>query len=92
MISWRVTGINGWAERPPAACRLRQNVTDLSDDEWRQAEAVDVSCHVVSAPAVHKAGLTPIASRRCRDCEVQDESRRTIDRPRPIPLVTSSSV
>jgi hypothetical protein len=48
--------------------------------------------HVVSASALHKAGLTPITSRHRRDYEVQDESRRTTDRPHPIPLVTSSSV
>lgn len=49
-------------------------------------------CHVISAPAVHEAGLTPITSRCRRDCEMQDESRRTIDRPRPVQLVPNISV
>ena len=49
-------------------------------------------CHIISAPAVHEAGLTPITSRCRRDCEIQDESRRTIDKSRPIQLVTSTSV
>jgi hypothetical protein len=33
MILWRVTGIGGWAERPPVASRLKQNVSDLFDQE-----------------------------------------------------------
>ena len=47
-------------------------MSDLSDDEEQQVR--QWMCHVISAPAVHKAGVTPITSRRRRDCEVQDES------------------
>ncbi len=62
---------------------------DLCEDEWRLAE---VLCHVISAPVEHKAGLTTISSRRCRACVVQDESRRTIDKSRPVQLVPNISV
>jgi len=42
MISWRVTGTGGWAERPPVASRLGQNVTDLSEHVYMLAETTDV--------------------------------------------------
>jgi len=39
-----VTGIGGWAERPPVAFQLKQNVSDLSDADQRYAEGVEVAC------------------------------------------------
>ena len=49
MISWRITGTGGWDERPPVAFQLRQNVTDLSDDEDRKGEVADVLGYVISS-------------------------------------------
>jgi hypothetical protein len=59
MISWRITAIGGWAGRPPVGSRLKQNVSDLSDDEERQAGAAEVSCFIDISTAVHKARLDP---------------------------------
>ena len=92
MISWRVTGISGWAGRRLAEFQLKKNVTDLCADEWCQAQVADVLGDVVSAPVVHKAQLISITSRRRRDFVTHDKGRRTIDRPDPMSLVADISV
>ena len=47
MILWPVTGTGGWVERQPVVCRLKQNVSDLSDHEERQVR--QWACDVVSS-------------------------------------------
>ena len=51
MISSRVTGISGWAERLLVGSRLRQSVSDLSEHGYRHARVADVSYHLCSCGA-----------------------------------------